>query len=407
MRLPSARITALLSVLAALSACTDRAPAPTGLGIAAARNGVPFAVGLASPAWQEMALSHAPQPPAMNPLQATHAYALVGVAQYLAVQRADLAVGSDGRTNVEAERGAVAGASAAVLTYLFPTAAQAFEDLVTAQANAGPGQPQPWFTRGEAIGREVGAGIVTRAQGDGFGVAANPAPPVGPGYWTTNAPGLPVAGGQLPGVTPWFLTSASQFRPAAPPAFGSAAFNAALAEIRDLSDHRTTEQTNIAAYWALNTGTITAAGFWLQVATDDINARGLSEREATHLYALLGATMFDAVIGCWDAKLTYWLVRPWKADPLITVTAAVGKPNHPSYPSGHSCVSESGAQVLSAFFPEDHAQLSAMVEEAGLSRMYGGIHFRFDIDAGHALGDDVARFAIAADASGNSVLTAR
>src|SRR5437879_11790707 len=137
-----------------------------------------------------MALSHAPQPPAINQLQATHAYALVGVAQYLAVQRADLAVGSDGRTNVEAERGAVAGASAAVLTYLFPTAAQAFEDLVTAQANAGPGRPQPWFARGGEIGCEVGAGIVTRAERDGFGVAAHPDSPVRPGSGTQNAAGL-------------------------------------------------------------------------------------------------------------------------------------------------------------------------------------------------------------------------
>jgi len=115
--------------------------------------------------------------------------------------------------------------------------------------------------------------------------------------------------------------------------------------------------------------------------------------------------MFDAGIGCWDAKLFYWLVRPWKADPLITTTAAVGKPNHPSYPSGHSCLSSSGAEVISTFFPEQRAQLAAMVEEAGLSRMYGGIHYRFDIDAGQALGRNVARFAIAADASGNSVLT--
>jgi membrane-associated phospholipid phosphatase len=131
----------------------------------------------------------------------------------------------------------------------------------------------------------------------------------------------------------------------------------------------------------------------------------VSEREATHLYALLSATMFDAQIGCWDAKETYWLIRPWQAEPLITVVAAVGKPNHPSYPSGHSCLSASGAEVLSTFFPEQRAQLDAMVTEAGLSRMYGGIHYRFDIDAGQALGRNVARFTIAADASGNSVLT--
>ena len=89
----------------------------------------------------------------------------------------------------------------------------------------------------------------------------------------------------------------------------------------------------------------------------------------------------------------------------IITTMAVGKPNHPSYPSGHSCVSSSGTSALSAFFPEKTAQLNAMVIQAGLSRMYGGIHYRFDIDAGQLLGRSVAAFAIAADASGSSILT--
>src|SRR5438876_3711983 len=406
-----ARLSIILSALAVASACTDRTPGPTGLGITASRNGDPLSVGLARPAWQALAAASfiGPTPPtgSLSPLQSTHAYALLGDAQYLAVQEADAAAGSNGRSQLEAERGAVAGASAAVLTYLFPGSTQSFEDLVTAQASAGPGQPHPWFARGEAIGREVGAGIVARARSDHFGLPLNPAPPLGPQYWTSNSPTAPVAGGDLPGVTPWFLTSASQFRPGPPSAFGSAAFLADLEEIRTISDIRTAAQTQIATYWALNAGTVTAAGFWLQVATDNINARGLSEREATHVYALTSATMLDAAIGCWDAKLFYWLVRPWKADPLITTTAAVGKPNHPSYPSGHSCVSASGAEVLSTFFPEDRDRLSAMVTEAGLSRMYGGIHYRFDIDSGQALGRNVARFAIAADASGNSVLTTR
>jgi len=401
-----ARVSVLLAGV--LSACTEHAP--TSAPITASRSGLPYSVGLASPAWQVVAgaqaIGRTPPVGSLNPLQSAHAYALLGVAQYLAVQNADAAVGTSGRSQLEAERGAVAGASAAVLTYLFPASTQSFEDLVTEQANAGPGQLHPSFTRGQAIGRAVGAEIVTRARGDGFGRAINPAPPIGTGFWTTNASGVPVAGGDMPGVTPWFLTSASQFRPGSPPAFGSTDFNTALADIRSLSDNRTAEQTLIAAYWALNAGTVTAAGFWLQVATDGINARGMSEREATHLYALLSATMFDAGIGCWDAKLFYWLVRPWKADLLITTTAAVGKPNHPSYPSGHSCVSASGAEVLSTFFPEDRDRLSAMVTEAGLSRMYGGIHYRFDIDSGQALGRNVARFAIATDASGNSVLTA-
>ena len=398
------RLSVVLSALAALSACVDQSPGP--MGISAARNGSPFASGLASPAWQAMSAARVSQAN-FSPLAATHAYGLVGVAQYLAVQQADAVAGSNGRSQLEAERGAVAGASAVVLSYLFPAAAQTFEDLVTTQSNVGPGEPQPWFARGTDIGRVVGVAIVARAQTDGFSSPFTGTIPTGPGLWISNTTPATLAGGSLPTSTPWFLTSQSQVRPGPPPAFGTADFNAALAEIRLISDTRTADQTRIAAFWALNAGTPTASGFWLQVATDGINQHGLSEREATHLYALLSATMYDAVIGCWDAKQTYWFIRPWQADPGISVVAAVGKPNHPSYPSGHSCVSSSGAEVLSTFFPEQRAQLEAMVTEAGLSRMYGGIHYRFDIVAGRDIGLAVARFAIAADASGNSVLTPR
>ena len=111
---------------------------------------------------------------------------------------------------------------------------------------------------------------------------------------------------------------------------------------------------------AVNPGEPTPPGFWIQVATDGITQHAFSEREATHLYALLGATMFDAAIGCWDGKLAYWLIRPWQADPAITIVPAVGKPNHPSYPSGHSCISSAAAAVLSQFFPAQRAQLDAM-----------------------------------------------
>lgn len=407
MRVASAKTAAFLCSLAVLSACTDQSPAPMGPTVEASHNHSSSSPSLVSPAWQGVAAARVGLA-GFVPYTAGRAYSLLGVAEYLAVQRADAAVRRHGRNRLEAERGAVAGASAAVLTYLFPAAAQTFEDLVTEQSNAG-GSPDPWFASGEAIGRAVGAEIVARAQGDGFNTPFTgtiPVDPGNPGLWISNTTPPTIAGGQLPTSLPWFLRSASQFRSAPPPAFGSAAFLAGLAEIRQISDTRTPEQTAIAAFWALNAGTPTATGFWLQVATDGINQNGLSEREATHLYALLSATMYDAFIGCWDAKQTYWYVRPWRADPAITTTAAVGKPNHPSYPSGHSCVSSSGAAVLSAFFPDQRATLDAMVTEAGLSRMYGGIHYRFDIEAGQALGRSVARFAIRADARGHSVLNA-
>jgi membrane-associated phospholipid phosphatase len=360
----------------------------------------------------------------VNPLAASRAYALVGVAQYRAVERAeggggdgdgeavalDDESGRRGRSHRATDRGAVAGASVVVLSYVFPARTQALEDLVTAQRDATPGESQRAFARGEAIGRAVGAEIVTRAQGDGFGKPFTGTIPTGPGLWISNTTPPTVGGGQMPGVRPWFLTSASQFRPEPPPAFGSGAFLTALAEIRHISDTRTAEQIQIATFWAMNAGVPnpgepTPPGYWIQVGTDGINQHGLSEREATHLYALLSATMFDAAIGCWDGKLTYWFIRPWQADPAITRVPAVGKPNHPSYPSAHSSFSSSGAEVLSAFFPEQRAQLEALVTEAGLSRMYGGIHYGFDIEAGRQLGRSVAQFTIAADRSGHSVLT--
>ncbi|HEX9129992.1 MAG TPA: hypothetical protein VF850_12605, partial [Gemmatimonadaceae bacterium] len=193
-----ARTAAALLTVALIAACSTDQPAPTGLNAslnASSRNGVPFTTeGLASPAWQA-SIRTLVSAANYSPLQAVHAYPLLGVAQYLAVQQADAATGNGdgGRRRLEAERGAVAGASIVTMSYLFPTHVQDFEDLLTAQANAGPGQPHPGFAEGEAIGRAVGAAIVTRAIGDGFSVVANPAPPVGPGFWTTNAPGLPVA----------------------------------------------------------------------------------------------------------------------------------------------------------------------------------------------------------------------
>src|SRR2546426_8819649 len=99
------------------------------------------------------------------------------------------------------------------------------------------------------------------------------------------------------------------------------------------------------------------------------------------------------------------MIRRPPRSTLFPYTTLFRSPNHPSYPSGHSCVSSSAAEVLSAFFPEERAQLDAMVIEAGLSRMYAGIHYRFDIEARQALGRSVARLAIAADALGHSGLT--
>ncbi|HEX9606741.1 MAG TPA: phosphatase PAP2 family protein [Gemmatimonadaceae bacterium] len=419
-----ARTAAALLTAALINACATDQPAPTGLNASLdASRGLPFTEGLASPGWLQTAV-HYVALGQFIPIRGGHAYPLLGVAQYLAVQKAEAAIGdppvqsastgngigAGGRPRLEADRGAVAGASAVVLSYLFPSTSQmqAFEDMVTAQENlTTPGPQRAAFLAGEAIGRAVGAEIVTRAIGDHFSDPTTAViPPPGPSVWTSNTNPATINGGQLPRVLPWFLTSASQFRPGPPPAFGSTEFLNALHAIRDFSDHPTQEHSDIAAFWAFAAGTETAAGFWLERASEEIASHGLSERAATHLYALLSATMADAQIGCWDAKLHYWLIRPWQADPGIIPLASVGKPNHPSYPSGHSCVSSSAGEVLSTWFPERRAHFEAMVAEAGLSREVSGIHYHFDVVAGRDLGLNVAAFGMAADASGNSVLTA-
>ena len=336
----------------------------------------------------------------MSPLAATRVYAALSVAQYRAVlatpdsdqddQLPANGVGAGGRSALEARRGAVAGASARVLGFLFPAAAVALNQRAAAEGEAGPGNVPPHFRWGLDIGEDAGNAIVEHLKTDRFTAPWTGTVPVGPGLWTANGP---PAGATFGGVKPYFLTSAAQFRPAPPPAFNSPAFLADLTEIRSLSDFRTPAQTALAVFWNIPTGTFTPPGYWNLTAANYVEAFGLNERAATRAFALMSAAMMDAMIGCWDAKYYYWTLRPTQADGLITLT--FGLPNHPSYPSGHSCVSSAAATVLTELFPERGAELDGLVEEAGLSRLYAGIHYRFDITAGADLGRAVAQWAIA------------
>jgi hypothetical protein len=338
----------------------------------------------------------------LSPLAAGRVYAALSVAQYQAVMSIDgpdtdgelraNGVGSGGRSLLEARRGAVAGASVQVLSFFFPAAAASLEDLAQGQADATPGQVHPEFARGMVAGRTAGDVIVQRCKTDGFTKPWDGSVRTGPGVWIPS--GTP-AGATFGQVRPYLLTSGAQFRPAPPPTFGSQAFLTDLGEIRALSDGRTAQQRASAIDWDYPTGTSTPLGYWNGVAADYITSHTLDELGATHALALMHASMMDALIGCWDAKYEYWTMRPSQADPAISLT--FGLPNHPSYPSGHSCISAAAATVLSYVFPDRTAQLAAWVTDAGLSRMYAGIHYRFDITAGRTLGESVARWAIGRD----------
>ena len=324
-------------------------------------------------------------------------FALLSVAQYNAIARAENA--SSGPLH-PGEKGAIAGASAAVLSYIYPLETSSLESLVD-QQGASPGTPgsvRENFSAGEAIGRAVAAGLIARASTDRFFEPFTGTVPVCDSCWVA-------ASGTLPGFAtlgqakPYFLTSGAQFRPAPPPAFSTPAFAAALAEVRQIADTRTTEQDSIAKFWALPVGTIGAQGFFNRLASELAVSFRRSERETAHAFALLNMAAFDAIVASHEAKYFYWLLRPSQADPLIS--RAIGLPNFPAYPSNHSALAASAATVLGAIFPSERRQLDALAEEGAISRLYGGIHYRFDTEAGLSLGRKVAAWVLAHDVVGH------
>ena len=339
-----------------------------------------------------------------NALQAIRGYSIVSVAQYNAAiaaengkergQHADK--GGDGnRPSVHA---AISAASVVALSYLHPAEAQALEDRLDQYlaAESWPGNRHEDPAAGEAIGRAVAAQVVARAQTDGFSAPWTGTIPTGPGKWfTATAPVGPTVGQ----AKTYFLTSGSQFRPAPPPAFGSPAFNSALAEVRQISDTRTPEQRDIAVFWNLPAGTHQPPGYWNELASQLAVERRLNERETAHTMALMNMVSYDAIVASHEAKYFYWLIRPSQADPGIVLP--IGLPNFPSYPSNHAAISAGMARVLADRFPSQAVRLDALAEEAALSRIYGGIHYRFDGEAGLALGRTIAAWAIARDVNGH------
>lgn len=190
----------------------------------------------------------------------------------------------------------------------------------------------------------------------------------------------------------WFLTTGDQFRPPAPPAVTSAAYAADLAEVRALTAARTPEQLTLAQFWQFASGPSGPIGHFSELAGGLVGSASYNERRSARVYALLHMAMRDATISCWDAKYTSWYIRPFQADPSITTP--VGRPNFPAYPSAHSCISAAAGNVLAGLFPASKPTMDAKVAEAGISRIYAGLHFRFDVTAGQDIGAKVAMLAL-------------
>lgn len=381
--------TGLALVAAVAWGCAERPIEPRLSAPSAQLDAVKFWEVTASTRWNRRALELlALRPPANAQAQSSRVLSYLSIAQYRAVLAAE--GGKEGRMH-PSEAAAVGGASVAVLSAFFPLDASTIEGHLNADlaAEGWPGEKNKDDAAGEAIGRAVGTAVMAQAATDNYLVMSPGTPPVGAGRWApAPAPAAIVRG--LHGTRPFFLSSLDQIRPGPPPAFGSPEFLAALAEIRAISDTRTPEQIAMAQFYAWATAPFTPGNLNL-IADELIVAHKRTEKEAARILAYANAATFDAQIACFDAKFTYWFIRPTQADPAITL--AIGLPNHPSYPSGHSCLTSAFMTVLTDAFPSEHDRLQSVITNAGLSRMYGGLHYRFDIEAGQAIGRAAAALA--------------
>src|SRR5450631_502011 len=261
------------------------------------------------------------------------------------------------------------------------------------------------ITAGEALGRQVAELFITRARGDNAGKAVGT-----PTDWSNF---ITIQTNQ--GLTPWFsletpkrppmlplfykvkgflLDSATvvSLRPDPPPAVGSDQMNKDVAEVSGYIDHPTRDNIHIVQYWADGVGTYTPPGHWNAIAAEDFAKQNYSEVRWARNMALLDMTMMDAAIVCWDIKYHFFNPRPTQLDPSIKTLTGI--PNFPAYVSGHSTFSGAAATILGYLVPENAAKYSAMAQEAGLSRLVGGIHYRIDCETGLAVGNKVGNFAV-------------
>ena len=321
---------------------------------------------------------------------------------------------------------AVAAAAHDVLVALYPAQAGELDQQYADYLGAIPGHHEGKLN-GIAVGQQTAAGILALRANDGrdAGPGWTPPPP-GPGIWQPTPPGfLPAATPWIRFVTPWTMTSPSQFRVPPPPALDSDVWLHDYDETKayggSISSARTAEQTDLAEFVG-GPGVnpmLQWHSTWRGIATD----QELSVLGAVRLFAMLSAASSDALIGCWDSKFQYAFWRPVTAiragggnPDLIADPAWIGlviTPNHPEYPAAHGCFSGSVVEVLRAYFGSDELHFTMSSPVPGLlepvrsydrfsqvltdilnARIYGGMHYRNSTAFGSELGKQVARQAL-------------
>lgn len=368
--------------------------------------------------------------PFANPPYAARAYSYVSVAQYEALKaawywkyrynrpspaRLDAGVTSPVPASdlpaYPSEDAVLSGVTAEMLKLLFPAAVEEITKAAAEERDAAVLSGRATASdvaAGLALGKAVAALVINRARADGTGAAvgnaalwkslADSATRRGEIAWVSQEsparpPMLPVFGR----VQTWSMSSTelAALDPPPPPSTSSAQMREELAEVKETTSHLTRAQLAVALKWNDGAGTYTPPGHWNDIAAEYIRDARMSEVRAARAFALLNMAMHDASVGCWRVKYQYFNPRPAQLDP--TIKTSIGLPNFPAYPSGHSTFSAAAAGVLSYLFPTAASRFEADADEAGISRLYGGIHYRSDIVNGKAhgqrIGDAVVRFA--------------
>jgi hypothetical protein len=362
-------------------------------------------------------------------VHATRSFAIMHAAIYDAVNVIDRThkaylVRLSGVSHFASQDAAAAAAAHEVLLALYPKFHTLVDDqLQQSLASIPEGGDK---AEGMTIGKTVADQVLALRSNDGSN--AQPIPYVfgtAPGDYQSTPPNFPPQPQftHWSRVTPFALEHASQFRPGPPPALTSDRYSDAFNQIKSLgianSTTATADEALTGRFW---NGAI--QNYWNEIAQTVSLAHSLTTGQNARLFALLNLSFADDVIAFYDAKYTYNFWRPVtaiRADDADNNPETVADPNwlpevgktapDPSYPGAHAVISAAGAEVLISFFDRDRfdfnvtsevlpgversfTSFSAASEEATLSRIFGGQHFRSDLTTGQRLGREVADFVL-------------
>lgn len=368
-----------------------------------------------------------PQFPFSNPPYAARAYAYVSAAQYDALVAAyhfkklynrtapynfDPAVKAlipkSALPSYPSEDAVVAGATVEIMKLLFPTeidyiqqkAAEEMQYRIMAGANV-----RGELNAGQSLGAQVADVFAARARADRAGKAIGTpaewlqlqtnATSRGDQFWTSlEAPPRPPMLPLFSKVIPFLFDTLTvvALRPGPPNLAGSPAFEQEKAEVLSYSQNPTRANQALVEFWADGVGTYTPPGHWNAIAADEFVKQNYSEVRWARNFALLNMAEMDVAICCWDTKYFYFNERPSQANPNIKTLTGI--PNFPSYTSGHSNFSGAAATILTYLLPDRGTKFTDLANQAAMSRLYGAIHFRSDVEVGLQTGAKVGQYAV-------------